>query len=83
MTRLCLALIISGALAVSTVGCFTTKTAHAGCAACAKGKGGESVWCDACNAGYMDGKKTQCKGCYTAKAEGGEPCEACAAKKNG
>jgi len=82
MTRFCVALIMAGVLAVSTFGCQTTKTAHSGCAGCAVGKAGEDVWCDACNAGYVDGKKTKCKGCYTAKT-GGEPCEACSAKKSG
>jgi hypothetical protein len=43
------------------------------CAACAKGKAGESVWCEDCNAGYVEGVKTGCKGCYQAKL-GGPAC---------
>ena len=82
MTRFCLAVIMAGALAAATVGCRTTKTAHAGCPGGAQGKAGEAVWCDACNVGYVDGTKTKCKGCFTAKT-GGTPCEACAAKKSG
>ena len=44
---------------------------------CAKGKAGETVWCDGCSAGYVKGTKTKCKGCFTAKS-GGEPCKDCA-----
>ncbi len=49
------------------------------CATCAEGKSGEAVWCEDCNAGYVRGKKTTCKGCFAAK-QGGPACEVCAAK---
>jgi hypothetical protein len=27
------------------------------CTACEKGKSGDTVWCDTCNAGFIDGNK--------------------------
>lgn len=57
-----------------------TPEAHSGheaqACSCAKGKAGESVWCDACGHGYVEGKKVACKGCYDAKS-GGEACTDC------
>ncbi len=57
------------------------KAQAPGCAACAKGKAGEAVWCGSCKAGYVDGNKVACHGCFLAKT-GGPACKACAAKTN-
>ena len=67
------------------VGCATTSTEATpvavaekpACETCAKGKSGESVWCDHCGAGYAEGKKMACQGCWKAKADGTE-CTSCA-----
>ena len=69
----------------SFVGCATTTTEATpaavaekpACESCAKGKSGEAVWCDHCGAGYVEGKKIKCEGCWKAKAEGTE-CTSCA-----
>lgn len=74
------------ALAVVMVGCekaqeTTTKEppAKAACETCAKGKAGETVWCEGCGAGYVGGEKTGCESCFAAK-KGGPACPTCAAK---
>ena len=69
-----------GAKACGSKAC-ALKAKAAACAACAKGKAGKAVWCDSCKAGYVDGKKVACKGCFVAKT-GGPACKVCAAKKN-
>ena len=53
---------------------------HAQCA-CKGGTEGKTFWCDKCGAGYVDGQKVKCKGCYEAKTQG-TPCIACGAKKS-
>ncbi len=49
---------------------------------CSKGKEGETVWCEACGAGYHEGKKMKCEGCF-AKASGKSEkgCEKCSGGK--
>ena len=47
------------------------------CTACDKGKVGDTVWCDACNAGFIDGKKIDCKSCFDGKAGKSVWCESC------
>ena len=37
---------------------------HDGACSCDKGKKGETVWCDKCGVGYVDGKKIKDKGEY-------------------
>ncbi len=49
------------------------------CTACDKGKAGEAVWCDSCNAGFIDGKKITCKGCFDSKTKG-TVCKTCQKK---
>lgn len=68
-------------LALPLAGCGddATKGAEAACS-CDKGKAGETVWCEACNAGYVKGEKTKCEACFKAKTGDGPACEACAAK---
>ncbi len=67
----------------SFVGCATQSNsaepavAEKPACVCADGKEGESVWCDQCNVGYADGKKSKCKGCWNAKSKGGD-CAGCA-----
>jgi hypothetical protein len=34
------------------------------CIACEKGLAGETVWCESCNVGYIDGYKVECKHCF-------------------
>lgn len=71
--------LILGALLLAgcaSEGSATVKEAPAGCAACELGKSGETTWCDACGVGFVDGKKTKCKGCFAAKT-GGPECESC------
>ena len=46
---------------------------------CGAGKAGGTTWCAACGVGYVNGKKTACKGCV-AKAQGGEACADCKGK---
>ena len=68
------------ALAV-LVGCASTKTgteqAQTGCAVCAQGQAGQNAWCDTCNVGYVDGKKTQCKICFQGKTGKAAWCDKC------
>ena len=40
---------------------------------CEKGKSGETVWCDKCGAGYVNGEKVKCKGQFKSKACKGNP----------
>ncbi len=49
------------------------------CTACDKGKAGEAIWCDTCNAGYVNGKKITCKGCFDSKTKG-TVCKICQKK---
>ena len=49
------------------------------CAACDKGKAGEAVWCDSCIAGFVNGKKITCKGCFDSKTKG-TVCKICQKK---
>jgi hypothetical protein len=81
---------------VGVVGCETTGTsgvtsvvdkaapsnapAKTACAACQQGKSGKTVWCAKCDVGYVDGKKTACKGCFAQKT-GGPACPVCSKKK--
>ena len=70
-----------GALALATTGC-EAKVEDAppadtdeACADCAKGKGGDNVWCEDCSHGFIDGEMaTECKGCFEAKT-GGVACK--------
>jgi len=49
---------------------------------CAKGKAGETVWCAACKAGYHEGKKIGCEGCFKkASGQSDKACENCAGPK--
>ena len=48
-------------------GVATPKSA---CEGCAKGKSGETAWCSGCNAGYHDGEKIKCEGCWKAAQNG-------------
>ena len=61
------------------------KAEHKGCTGCAKGKSGESAWCDGCKKGFVDGKAVKCKTCFEHKANKGEECkdEACKKKAEG
>jgi hypothetical protein len=45
--------------------CAGKDTAESGKVACvcARGKAGEPTWCEACDVGYVDGKKAGCPGC--------------------
>ena len=63
----------------SSGGADVTSSAAPACAACAAGKGGQTVWCEQCNAGFVEGKKTSCKACYM-QAKGGPACTICAKK---
>lgn len=58
-----------------------TPETHVGCEACTKGMAGETVWCDHCNAGFVEGKKVTCKTCFDHTTAGGPACEDCAKKK--
>ena len=49
------------------------------CATCAKGKAGENLWCDDCNAGYVGGEKTGCQSCFEGKTGESVWCEGCGA----
>lgn len=87
MRRMLFAAAVLGLLSFGLAGCENTESGThtsantaTGCATCAKGKAGEAVWCEGCDAGYVSGTKTKCKGCYTAKT-GGPACAACEAKK--
>ena len=73
-----IAVVLLAALTFALAGCSSSQssTAGSGCKACAVGKAGGTAWCDACNAGFVDGQKITCKGCYIQKS-GGEPCTAC------
>ena len=42
----------------------------AACESCAKGKSGETIWCTSCNAGYHNGEKVKCQGCWEAAQKG-------------
>lgn len=75
--RTLLALAVSALLGLSLGACSTSHSAGGGCAACGKGKAGEAVWCESCSAGFVDGQKVKCKGCFQAKT-GGPKCAACA-----
>ncbi len=49
---------------------------------CAKGKAGETVWCDGCKAGYHEGKKMKCEGCFNkASGKSDKGCENCEGHK--
>jgi hypothetical protein len=54
----------------------------AACESCAKGKAGETVWCESCSAGFHDSKKIKCQGCFD-KLSGktDKDCASCAAHK--
>jgi hypothetical protein len=54
----------------------TDEPAHE-CAACAKGKTGETTWCDSCGVGYVNGEKVTCKACYEGKSGKATWCESC------
>lgn len=70
------------ALSFGSVACHHSEKADASaCASCAAGKGGETIWCKACDAGYVKGDKVACAGCFAAKT-GGPACTTCAAKGN-
>ncbi|MFQ5963838.1 MAG: hypothetical protein ACE5KZ_06100 [Candidatus Scalinduaceae bacterium] len=47
------------------------------CVACEKGQAGETVWCDSCNAGYIDGNMIKCKSCFDGKAGKVVWCDSC------
>jgi len=71
-------------LAVATIplqGCSSSKEMSAAsasaCEMCAKGKAGESVWCDGCEAGYVDSAKVSCASCYAGKTGNDTWCEGC------
>ncbi len=76
LSSLALGACTSGASSDSGGGAAASETA---CAMCSRGKAGETVWCDGCNAGYVAGEKIKCQGCYTAKT-GGPPCPTCSPK---
>ena len=44
--------------------------------ACEEGKGGGTMWCDACEKGYIKGEPTTCKECVEAEL-GGPECADC------
>ncbi len=46
------------------------------CTACEKGQSGKTVWCESCNAGYVNSEKITCKGCFDSKTKG-TICETC------
>ena len=67
------------------IGCGKTEAsvaskaaAKSSCATCAKGLAGETVWCDKCAKGFVDGKKTGCKSCFEGKSGNTTWCESCA-----
>ena len=69
-----LSLGLSGCQSDSKSGQVTSANAAAStCAACAVGKGGGTVWCEHCNAGYIAGKKMMCKECYHSATQGKAP----------
>ncbi len=47
------------------------------CTACEKGNAGETVWCDSCNAGFVDGEMVKCKSCYEGKSGKNVWCGSC------
>jgi hypothetical protein len=54
------------------------KKKTTGCDSCAKGKAGETVWCSHCKAGYHEGKKMKCEGCFNkASGKSDKGCESC------
>ena len=60
------------------------EEAKPACESCAKGKAGETVWCDGCKAGYHDGKKMKCQGCFDkASGKSDKGCEKCSHGKSG
>lgn len=75
-------LAIISALAIGCGNRTEQEDAHApkkaGCASCAKGLAGETVWCDKCAKGFVDGKATKCKSCYEGKAGKTVWCDKCA-----
>jgi hypothetical protein len=88
MNATILKLCCAGVLAMGMGACASHKghSDHAGehagesaCADCARGKAGEAVWCADCSAGFVDGEKVKCEGCFAAKT-GGPACEACGSK---
>ena len=47
------------------------------CAACTKGKSGETIWCEKCGHGFLAGKKMGCKACFDGKSGTNTWCEKC------
>lgn len=41
------------------------------CKMCHAGANGQTVWCDGCKKGYVNGKSSSCKGCVDAAKSGG------------
>ena len=77
-----LSAIAVGLSTLAIIGCATTDVPEPvanECADCARGKAGESIWCESCEKGYVSGKpvETKCKKCFVAMT-GGPPCEGCA-----
>ena len=68
----CLAFAFSACCAMGSGTPCDSGDSGGGCAACAEGQSGGTVWCDDCNVGYVAGEKTKCQGCVTAAANGTE-----------
>jgi len=77
-------LLIAGLLAICVIGCQSAKSSkitNAGtCQSCTVGLAGGTIWCNQCNAGFVQGKKTICRSCYLAGV-GGQKCKTCTTTK--
>ena len=76
MQRTILTVLACCVLALSLAACGDKDNAAEAACDCDKGKAGETVWCEKCAAGYMDGNETKCKDCWSAKQGKGPDCKA-------
>ena len=47
------------------------------CEACKKGQSGETIWCESCNTGYINGGQEKCKSCFDGKIGKKVWCDSC------
>ena len=79
----CLGLVVSPMAFLTACGGSATSVQKAteapvhACAGCIKGKAGETTWCDSCNLGFVNGKKTGCKACFQGKSGENVWCDKC------
>jgi len=67
-------------LALFLSACGDTSTpppAQAAVCTCDQGRAGESVWCEACGHGWVDGKQVTCKTCFEGRTGHDLFCEHC------